>query len=171
MLFLADEDHGNCETGQYINEYIISCVRVADVYKRQVFSITRPHPRRKRSWIRLRNRPTSAGAGNGRNDDNETPPPDPSQCDGVRGGAGPYSTAHGRVGHPQYGGLYAEMCIRDSSPHYLSSYHKLRKRQRFVGIFFPHRVRLVLADGAEALAANIVVGRIGVCLLYTSRCV
>ena len=48
------------------------------------------------------------------------------------------------------------------SPHYLSSYHKWRKRQRFVGIFFPHRVRLVLADRAEALAANIVVGRIGV---------
>ena len=48
------------------------------------------------------------------------------------------------------------------SPHYLSSYHKWRKRQRFVGIFSPHRVRLVLADRAEALAANIVVGRIGV---------
>ena len=28
-------------------------------------------PRRKRSWIRLRNHPTSAGAGNGRNDDKE----------------------------------------------------------------------------------------------------
>ena len=37
-----------------------------------------------------------------------------------------------------------------------------------VNVFFPHRVRLVLADRAEALAANIVVGRIGVCLLYTS---
>ena len=58
--------------------------------------------------VRLRNRPTSAEAGNGRNDDKETPPPDPSPCDGVRGGAGPYSTAHGRGGHPQYGGLYAE---------------------------------------------------------------
>ena len=40
-------------------------------------------PRRKRSWIRLRNRPTSTGAGNGRNDDKETPPPDPSPCDGI----------------------------------------------------------------------------------------
>ena len=44
----------------------------------------------------------------GRSDDKETPPPHPSPCDGVGGGAGPYPRTHGRGGHPQHGGLYAE---------------------------------------------------------------
>ena len=48
------------------------------------------------------------------------------------------------------------------SPHYLSSYHKWRKDQRFVGVFVHHGSCFSLGDRAEALAANIVVGRIGV---------
>ena len=48
------------------------------------------------------------------------------------------------------------------SPHYLSSYHKWRKRQGFIGVFVHHSSCFGLGDRTEALAANIVVGRIGV---------
>ena len=58
-------------------------------------------------WIRYWSRPTPAVAGIGRSDE-KAPPPCASPCDGIRGGAGPHSRTHGRGGHPQYGGLYAE---------------------------------------------------------------
>ena len=35
-------------------------------------------------------------------------PSRPSSCDGIGGGAGAHTGAHGRGGHPQHGSLYAE---------------------------------------------------------------
>ena len=48
------------------------------------------------------------------------------------------------------------------SPRDLSSCHKWRKRQGFIGVFVHHSCCVILADGAEAVAAKVVVGRIGV---------
>ena len=43
-----------------------------------------------------------------RSGDKETPPLRPSSCNGDAGGAGSNQGTHGRGGHFQHGGLYAE---------------------------------------------------------------
>ena len=43
------------------------------------------------------------------------------------------------------------------SPHYLSSYHKWRKNQRFVGVFVPHGSCFGLGDRAKVTTADIVI--------------
>ena len=43
------------------------------------------------------------------------------------------------------------------SPHYLSSYHKWRKGQRFVGVFVHHGSSFGLSDRAKVIAADIVI--------------
>ena len=43
------------------------------------------------------------------------------------------------------------------SPHYLSSYHKWRKGQRFVGVFVHHSSCFGLSDRAKVITADIVI--------------
>ena len=43
------------------------------------------------------------------------------------------------------------------SPHYLSSYHKWRKGQRFVGVFVHHGSCFGLSDRAKVITADIVI--------------
>ena len=43
------------------------------------------------------------------------------------------------------------------SPHYLSSYHKWRKGQRFVGVFVHHSSRFGLGDGVKVTTVDILI--------------
>ena len=52
--------------------------------------------------------PNKHRSGSVRSGDKETPPLCPSSCDGDAGGAGADWGTHGRGGHFQHGGLYAE---------------------------------------------------------------